>query len=193
MRRRKIWAFMLALLLATGGSVRAADDDDDEDKPPAKSGWFSSWFGGKDKKPEAKKPAKKTAKAKSKAKEKEADEHKAEKPAEKPTLHDHLAQLRSRAQANYFRRLNVCLKLQQVAIDTKDDELLKKVKGLEKRVWEAYRRHLDINHDLDPFESDEDIFERHLGEAGRPEEADEQVLTRPVRGLTDPVAAEDKP
>ncbi|MGE3806179.1 MAG: hypothetical protein AB7K24_16025 [Gemmataceae bacterium] len=184
MRRRKVWAVLLALLLVASGSVRAGDDDEDGE-PPARSGWFARWFGGSEKKPEPKKKPKKKNK-------KSTEEHRAEKPAELPSLNDQLAEIRSRAKANYFRRLEVCIRLQQIAIDTQDDELLRDVKVLQKRVWDACSRHLDLKQEFDPFESDEDILDRHLGEADR-DRQDERVLTGPLRDLVDPVAAEDRP
>jgi hypothetical protein len=46
--------------------------------------------------------------------------------------------LRARAEASYLRRLEVCYKLMDIAIETQDEELERQVELMQERIWDAY-------------------------------------------------------
>ncbi len=116
---RKLGVRALAALFCAGlaVSVAAAGDTDTDAAPPPKSGWWpATWFNSTPK-PEEKKPV---------VKKDVADE--VPSPAE----------LRAREQKAYFRRLAVCDRLREIAIQTHDDALERKVEQLSQQVFDVY-------------------------------------------------------
>lgn len=126
MRNRGARKLVAALFigLTIGASAPAADP-----KEPAKndskstSSWLPSWLGGK--KEDEKKPAERSDKSSKKtaATEKET------------AAEDAAAKARAKELANYLRRVAVCDQLEQVALDSRDDELQRQVEQLKDRVW----------------------------------------------------------
>jgi hypothetical protein len=123
MRRRLVWGWGAALLigLATAGAALAGSKDDAA--KPADTGWFSGWFGGKPAEPPAKK--------------KDKPEPKEPAPV-KPTPDRRAA--RNHEEAVLLRRLAVCDKLKQVALQTGDGELDRQADQLDARAWEVYNQ-----------------------------------------------------
>ena len=80
------------------------------------------WFGSQSK-PEEKKPA---------AKVEPVDEG--------PSLADRAAEARLREQKSYLRRLEVCDRLQEIAIETNDAALQRQVEQLSQQVFEVYKQ-----------------------------------------------------
>jgi hypothetical protein len=68
--------------------------------------------------------------------EKSAD--KADSPKVNPAVNRTALKAARKAKADWERRTEVCLKLREIALETRDDELLKKVEQLEKRSWDVY-------------------------------------------------------
>lgn len=71
------------------------------------------------------------------------------------------------AKTSYFERLKVCNKLREVALQSGDDELLRKAEQLEIRVWDAYQGQM-----------------QRLAGGGGTLSAEEQALDRHLRGDT---------
>ncbi len=114
----------------------------DEAVPPAteeRGGWLPRWlsFGrGPEKKPAV--PAKKPAGVRASSRE-----------------------ARERELAAYHRRLEVCLKLREIAVRTRDGDLLRKADDLEQMVWETYMQRTS-----------------HLPASAATSDPDEQLLTQ---------------
>ena len=137
MRTLRLWGMRAALLLGMGAAVVQAADREDRGRPakPAaeassKWGWMNpaNWFGPKEKaKPAAKgkKDAKKDGAAKADA-------------APLPSPADEARGRRAREEADYFRRLEVCDQLREIAVRNEDHELLRRVDELTERAFNLY-------------------------------------------------------
>jgi hypothetical protein len=125
MRRRLVWGWGVALLigLGTAGAALAGPKDDDAAKP-SDGGWFSGWFGGKPAEP---------------AKKKDKPDPKDAAPV-KPAPDRRAA--RNREEAVLLRRLAVCDKLKQVALQNGDAELERQADQLDARAWEVYNQRI---------------------------------------------------
>jgi hypothetical protein len=109
------------LVVGLSAAIAAAQDRDDGLKPAAAgSGWWTGWFGGKDK-PEAKKEA-------------------ADRPLAEPSLVERAEAVRQRELKNYLRRIDVCDKLAQIAEDNNDQQMLSQVEEMKERVWAVYQQ-----------------------------------------------------
>jgi hypothetical protein len=130
---------MAAALVAGLGLTIAAAQEPDGDLKPAntKGGW---WVGEK--------PRYKGGRAEKKSKAPAEDKPALPNPAE-------VAAFEQERQMNAFsRRVEVCLRLRQIALDTGNDELQRQAEELEARAWEVYRKqtaHLPL-----PAEAPED-------------------------------------
>jgi hypothetical protein len=167
MNRLGIWGLEIALCVTLGtATVTAAELADDESSPPkaAPSGHGSflntldRWFAPTPK-PAPKKP-------KPTPKKKDADKTEAA-PAKAPTMVDVAAVERERELQALLRRQQVCLKLMQIAAETRDEELQRKAESLDERARAVYAErtaHLPSCKNA-VFESDEKILEKHLGPA----------------------------
>jgi len=128
MRKRAMRAVLAAVLLAaaTATARAAADEDDDAPAPPLKpapSGWSALWNGLFGSPP---KPAEKV-------------EQKAERPAKPPVLTaaQREAQLR-REKDDYFRRVKVCLRLQEIAQQQNDEAFFERIEALQGEIENLY-------------------------------------------------------
>jgi hypothetical protein len=153
-----------ALVMGLGMSVASAQEPDGDLKPTnAKGGW---WVGEK---PRYKGGADK------KAKTPVEDKPALPSPAE-------VAALEQERQMNaVLRRVEVCLRLRQVALDTGNDELQRQAEELEMRAWEVYRKqtaHLPI-----PVQAPE--------EANDP--AKKPAAGGPMEDRSEPIEGRDKP
>jgi hypothetical protein len=140
MPKRGPWGVAVAAALCLGGALRAADPPADE--PPAEQaektekaeskGWTLPWMKPKEKAPPRKAPA-----GKARSKEAASDEPAS---AKRPSPAEEAARERSREEAALLRRLAVCDQLRLVAVQKKDDGLLREVELLDQRVREVYAR-----------------------------------------------------
>jgi hypothetical protein len=151
-----MWGLGMTLLIGLGvsaGTVRAGDDD--EDNPAPRKVHYGRGPGLMERMwlPSQKPVEKKTAEKK----EKPA----AEKPApviETPTM------VRKREQEAWERRLQVCLRLMDLANQNNDDQLYRQAEDLEQRAWAVYlQRTAHLPSGGVRGESDEQILDRHLG------------------------------
>jgi len=125
MRKVGIRALTALFCAALAVSAVVAAEPDDNTSPPAKSSWWpGNWFGGTPK-AEEKKPAAKPDAAK--------DEPQINKTAE----------MQMREQNAYFRRLAVCDRLEQIAIQKNDQVLQRQVDQLKDQVFAVYMKRLN--------------------------------------------------
>jgi hypothetical protein len=120
-----------ALVVGLGMAVAAGQEPEGDLKPSSsKGGW---WVGEK--------PRYRGGKADKKDKAPAEDKPALPSPAE-------VAAFEQERQMNaVLRRVEVCLRLRQVALDTGNDELQRQAEELEARAWEVYRKqtaHLPI-------------------------------------------------
>jgi hypothetical protein len=152
MRRLGVWGVGAGLLICLGAAAAAAADKDAAaDSSPS---WFSRWFGG-GAKPAEKKPAPPPAKVTAKA-----------TPAKPSTVVDAAAAERAREQDTLLRRLDVCDRLMQIAVDMKDEDLQRQVEQLEERARMTYaQRTAYLPAGGAHLELEEQILQKHLGAA----------------------------
>jgi hypothetical protein len=175
MRGLGVWGIGVAFAVGMSvGVVSAADEATPTDAPRTTSsnnGW-SKWFGGNKKVPE-KKPAP------SKAKESAA----ADSTARMSARTEDPAAERKREQATLFRRIDVCLKLMEIADETGDENLRRLAEDLDERAKGIYAQriaHLPTRNAA--FVSDEQILNKHLGSETAPPGQQESALTYSVTG-----------
>jgi hypothetical protein len=131
MRGLRNWGLAAALFVgcATCG-LAASDDGDDAGARPAAQGssgsWLTRWLGSAPAK--APKPDKAASKAKA---------------TPRPALvADDAATVRAREEAALLRRMEVCIKLKQIAEQTGDADLHQQADQLDERCSEVYRRRI---------------------------------------------------
>jgi hypothetical protein len=121
MRRRAMRGVLTAVLLAAVvATARAAAEDDDAPAPPLKpapSGWSAMWSGLFGSPP---KPSEKV-------------EKKAERPAKPPTAAERDALLR-RENDDYYRRIKVCLRLEEMAQQQNDEAFFERIEALQEEI-----------------------------------------------------------
>lgn len=176
MRTLMSWGLAASLIMGLGAAAARADDESEGSsaKPSARAPtwqWkpLEALFGPKEAKPppEKKTPAKPEAPA---AKKPSA-------PAKPVAIVDEAATRRSREEANLLRRLLACDKLREIAIQTNDNDLLRRVDELEERVQTTYaQRTADLRGGTGSFESDEKTIDKYLG-AGKARSADSSAYT----------------
>jgi hypothetical protein len=160
MRRSRLWGLGLALLLGWGAATaRAGDDADAQDAKqaaPAVSDtgqrvWSSHLLHHTTPRPPRKPPKKKNAPA-------------ADKPAPKPTVppEDEPAAVRAREEAAYLRRLEVCLKLKEIAEEKGDPALARMADDLDARAKAVYfQRIADLPASHAEPELDARLLDKH--------------------------------
>jgi hypothetical protein len=115
MRHGTRWTWVLALGAGLGlASLTRADDD--EAKPPPTGNWFTRLF---------------TPPGAAKKKDDKTKKDAAAGPVS-PAL------VRQKAFAEWQRRVEVCYKLKQIALETGDQDLDRKADALDRRAWEVY-------------------------------------------------------
>ncbi len=135
MRDPRRWAVSAVLLLGLGASLAAGADREDRTrypKPPTEPesswGWVNpmNWFGGKEKEKPAPKKDRKDAKKD------------ARKEAPLPSPAEEARQRQARAEADFWRRVEVCDKLREIALRKDDATMLQRVEELSERVYAVY-------------------------------------------------------
>jgi hypothetical protein len=143
------------------GAAAATAADRDTAADSSSPSWFSRWFGW-GAKPEEPKPAP--------ARQKAA----APKAVKPPTLVDTAAAERAREQETLLRRLEVCDRLMQIAVDLKDEDLERQIEQLEERARTAYaQRTAYLPAGGAQLELDAQILEKHLGATAGPDQPSE--------------------
>jgi hypothetical protein len=127
MRKLGSWG-TAALIVGLGMTVARAEEPQGDSRPTAaRNSWWSGWFGDK--------PA---AKPKDRGKEEKASPSE-DKPA--PPNPSESAAVEQKRQMNaYLRRVEVCLRLRQIAEDTGNAELQRQAEEMDARAWEIYRQ-----------------------------------------------------
>jgi hypothetical protein len=129
MRRVGFGGMAAALIVGLGLTVAAAEEPQGDSKSaPAKSGWWSGWFG--DKAPSAKPKAKFKGEKNAPVEDRPAPSNPAESAATE----------QKRQMNAYLRRVEVCLRLRQVAEQTGNADLQRQAEEMDARAWEIYRR-----------------------------------------------------
>lgn len=136
MRDPRRWGIQAVLLLGLGASLAVGADREERTrtpKPPTDSdggwGWVNpkNWFGSKEKaKPAPKKDKKDTKK----------DVARRDPPLPSPA--EEARQRQARAEADFWRRVEVCDKLREVAVRKDDADMLRRVEELSERVYAVY-------------------------------------------------------
>jgi hypothetical protein len=156
---RRTGAGRVAAALALGLAVSAAAAQE----PAATGGrWGGSWLGDMKK-----------------------AEGKAAQPAVKAppglTAAEQAARERDRQEKAFYRRLKVCDRLAEIALQTDDQELGRQAEELEARVWEIYRRQTGSLRGAGPADPDQAVLDEHL----------RRTTARPVWGRTGEEARRD--
>ncbi|HYT93699.1 MAG TPA: hypothetical protein VEL76_33580 [Gemmataceae bacterium] len=82
-----------------------------------------------------------------------------------PTVVESAARVKAREEAALNRRRDVILKLQAIAISTRDEQLLRKVDELDTLAWDTYLlRTAHLSFGTVPFTSDEQILDQRVGQ-----------------------------
>ena len=116
MRHRSTWTWILTLVLGLGLAALAHAQDDEAG--PVKTGnWFTRLF-------------QRDGAAKKKDTEAKKDDATPAPPSPAP--------LRQKAYLEWQRRIEVCEKLKQIALETGDQELSRKADALDQRAWDVY-------------------------------------------------------
>ncbi len=169
MRRWRTWGLIVTLLLGLGLAARAGAEPptDDEKKTPDRPAFRSAsiwdkWFGIPDAPPPRPAPSKTD-----KDKDKDKDKDVAKKPAapKKISRAEQTAADREREEKDYLRRQAVCDKLREIAQQSKDEEMERKVRQLDERIWAVYSQHTS----------------KKAGAEDAPDDADKSLAKKPGR------------
>ena len=159
MRRAWLLGVALTVIVAMGSSAaRAGDDDEEKPASPPKStygrgpGLLDRLFMSSDK------PAPKKSAPKDEPKSAKDKSDKPEKAAKESPV-----SIRAREQAALERRMQVCLKLMDLANQQNDEELYRRAEELDKKAWAVYRQRTAHLPAGSAAGSDEEVLERHLG------------------------------
>lgn len=104
-----------------------------------------------------------------------------------PPLEERMARERARAQADYLRQLEACVRLKEIAEETKDERLRHKADTLEERCQAQYQTRLQraaasaANHDLDEELIDKNLKSKPMLRGSRPLTEQEKNGSRPGR------------
>ncbi|MCI0459230.1 MAG: hypothetical protein L0Z62_19940 [Gemmataceae bacterium] len=142
---------VLCVGLSAAAQERPASDSSAPTTGTNRGNWLTRWlpFGRKQDPPKAPEP---------------------KKPAEAAAV------VRAREEAAFLRRRDVCLKLQEIAIRTRDEELLRKVEELDQMAWHTYmQRTAHLPSSAGAFEADEQTLAQRL-----PPGSDTRALTEPA-------------
>jgi hypothetical protein len=185
MRKMRRWTLAFALSVGLSASAARADDSDDvkPQPPPPKpfirwSPWAKKAFGIEDLKPVDKKQAAKKADGKAKNSDSKVDA--TAKPAK---LLDSAAAKRSREEAALLRRLAVCDKLMEIAVQTGDRDLMRRAEELDARARAVYAQRTGLGADA-TAELDAQKLDRNLDS--------EAVAARPAQQAMYSVAGNDR-
>lgn len=198
------WKLVAALLIGAGlASTATAQPMTRGGRPvgaPSPGELFNYWFGdsselknksakkdGKDSKDNKAKP---TTEKKSAAKPTVAEKPETE---EKPVA-EKATERFEREQRAFMRRLAVCDRLRQVALQTNDESLFRKADQLQEEAWShCLERTGMVPVDGDASATDKDILDQHLGSDSRSTRVD-RLYSVPSRDETPrAVAQEDQP
>jgi hypothetical protein len=147
MRKWAVGALAALLCAGLAGSVAVADDADKD--TPTKAGWQAGgWFASKPKVEAKKAPAKAAP----------VDE----------TPPERAADVRIREQKAYLRRLQVCDRLLEIALDTQDVDLQKQVEQLNQQAFDVYIKRTGGSVGGARFEEADGIGEAATPEKGKP-------------------------
>jgi len=161
MRYLGAWGMTLALLVAVGSTTASAGEKDAKGTKTAywksKTTWqvmaeMLSKEKAEDMKTEArgKQKAETPAKVASRA-----------TPAVDPAVRE-----RDREEEAFLRRSAVCLKLQEIALRTNDDDLLRRAEQLSDKAWAAYEQRQALSED-DDLAAEKLLSQAKSGKAGR--------------------------
>src|SRR5262245_18081494 len=118
----RLWAWgSVALAAGLAPAVAAGDAADRPVGPDRGAAAFARWNGGPAEKPKPPAPLPATAQAKAKAQ-------------------DTAAALRAQEEANFLRRMAVCDRLRQLALETGDDGLEKQAEDLQQKAESVYKQ-----------------------------------------------------
>jgi hypothetical protein len=192
MRKLAAWGLAASIVVGLGVAVAAAAEDDSEGSSAKSSArsptwqWkpFGNWFGSQ----EVKKPVEKKA-----PKPDQTTAKKPTAPVKMTSIVDEAAAKRSREEAALLRRLQACDKLREIAIQTEDNDLLRRAEELEERAQSTYvQRTASFQGSGGSFESDEKTIDRYLG-AGKARPADSSAYTVSGNDRSSRAAVEIKP
>lgn len=137
---RKLGAWMLLTTLIIGvkaGTIRGDDTRPGRVQIGGKPKYWRSsnngWHAFGPVVPVKNKTTEKTVQNKPLDEASSAGKTKSQQVTEKPLIPD-----RSQEEANFLRRSAVCLKLQEIALRTNDEELMRKAEELRERAWTIY-------------------------------------------------------
>ncbi len=100
-----------------------------------------------------------------------------------PNSADVVAQDRANAEAALMRRIDVCDRLRNAALEKGDEALMRQADEMNDRAWAAYRGRMDtLGTGRSRFESDEQAMDRRLGELNRGSTLHQTVPYRPNPG-----------
>lgn len=97
-----------------------------------------------------------------------------------PVRIDTGAATRARAETSYLRRLEVCYKLMDIAIETHDEELERQVELMQERIWDAYSQRAERLPQPEVAAADHRADEG-LHQVKGPRRSAEETLTGPSR------------
>jgi hypothetical protein len=130
---------MAALLLGLSASVAGAQQPKDLESAPSKPSGWSFW--GNRKMPDKKAPP---------------------APPPGPSQVERAAMEQVRQMKAYFRRQEVCYRLEEIALENNDPELERQAQLLEELNWQVYRQHT-AGLPLGPSANDEAVLADRLG------------------------------
>lgn len=169
MRTLKVWGATAILLGGVGLAGGVAAEKGADTKAAASSsnwGWFNGWFGAnkkdadKDKKSDVAKTAGKDAES--------------SLPPSRPLSQaDEATAARAREEAILFRRLAVCNKLMEIALQTNDKQLQGQAEQLDERAWAIYNQR---TANLPTRAAELDLDERVLEKNARKETSQGRAL-----------------
>ncbi len=177
MRKLGAWGLAASFVVGLGVAVSRAAEDDNADSRSKSSAWtptwqwkpLGNWFGSQ----EVKKPVEKKVLPKPEP----TAAKKPTAPVRPASLVDEAAAKRGQEEAALLRRLQACDKLREIAIQTKDDALLRRAEELEERAQATYAQRTDsLRGGAGSFESDEKTIDRYLG-AGKARSTNSSAYT----------------
>jgi hypothetical protein len=164
MRKRSAWRLGAALLFGLGSVIAGPTDARAGNETGSASTKSGDWF-GRSARPADNEPSTRRERV-------DPDKPSSSQP---PTVIQEAASLRSREEAKYLRRLQVCDRLRDIADQTNDTTLARRADELMARAEELYRKRTANLPSAQPlFESDKKTLDKHLGPTpatGRPSSA----------------------
>src|SRR5260370_16767066 len=177
MRKVGAWGWAASFVVGLGVAVTRAEEDDNADSRSKSSGWtptwqwkpLGNWFGSQE--------VKKAVEKQVLPKPEPTAAKKPTAPVRPASLVDEAAAKRGQEEAALLRRLQACDKLREIAIQTKDDALLRRAEELEDRAHATYaHRTASLPSAAPTFQSDEQTIDRYLG-AGKSRSTNSSAYT----------------